>query len=68
MLKVILVRCVSIVNITRFASVKENLAACKAKPTSNLKDIILIQFYCYRCFGQYSFEDLTLNISGKLIQ
>ena len=39
-------RCVSIVNFSRFASVKENVAACKAKPTSNLKDIILIPFYC----------------------
>ena len=35
-------RCVSIVNFSRFASVKENVVAC----TSNLKDIILIPFYC----------------------
>ena len=49
-------------NFSRFASVKENDAASKAKPTSNLKDIILIPFYCYRSFGQYSFEDLTLDI------
>ena len=40
------------------------IAACKANPTPNLKDIILI----HRCLGQYSFEDLTLDISGKLIQ
>ena len=33
-------------NFSRFASVKENVAAYKAKPTSNLKDIILIPFYC----------------------
>ena len=39
-------RCVCIVNFSHFASVKENVAACKAKPTSNLKDIILIPFYC----------------------
>ena len=39
-------------NFSRFASDKENVTACKAKPTSNLKDIILIPFYCTGiCFG-----------------
>ena len=53
----------SIVNFSCFASVKENVAACKAKPTSNLKDIILIPFYCI-CIGVL--VNIQLDISGKL--
>ena len=33
-------------HVNLMASVKENVAACKAKRISNLKDIILIPFYC----------------------
>ena len=33
-------------NFSRFASVKKNVVACKANPTSNFKDIILNPFYC----------------------
>ena len=53
----------------RFASVNENVAACKTKPTSNIIDIIIIPFYCLGMgvVGQCSFEDLTLNISGKIV-
>ena len=43
MLKVISVTSIfSILNFSRFASVIENVAACKAKPLQ----IILIPFYC----------------------
>ena len=59
-------RCVSIVNFSCLASVKENVAVRKAKPTSNLKDITMylnsILLHRYRCVCQYSFEDLTLDI------
>ena len=44
-------------NFSRFASVKENIAACKAKPTSNLKDIILIPFLAH----------LSQRLIGELI-